>query len=1460
MATEKPWAFLPAPFFLFILLLLGASNSQAQSYSFPLLQPASCGSQQYFHISNLSCVLCGAEQRRSLSGFSCECLPGFKLVTNDGDAIMCEKCPESMKGVTEEGWNCIQCPSGLTAERKCQCPIGDILGAKLLPVVYKSNRKAWMTASLFSEWLTDLDRKFVKEKRHILMIVDNCSAHDPAVAEQLKAIQLEFLPPNCTSQLQPCDMGIIQNFKVLKAGVVKNVVSDISAETGENLSETPPSPTLSAHDCDNIFKRLMKLYFLDQTTGISVEEFLAIDEQVQISAVLTDQEILAEVKAKPGSVDSAQTGDKSSDEVVNAALKVPCFCMEMVLSVIMSVVSGEFLASLNLIEAYLHIPIFPDHRKYLQFHVLGQHFQFVALPFGLVTAPWTFTKVMAVVVAHLCTLGVLVHPYLDDWLIRAPSLSEGAIAVMLGLGDQFQKESPQAHPGFGVPGNLISHGSEHSFSTCVPSGEATTGYRRPFGYSDYDGVAVSPGSGDHGGSNQCDSMCRAQLHPLQEALLSCWNPQQDLLHASLHWLAVALNSLVWWLRSLSLSRGLPLCISDWVILSTEEVRLPALAPSGLREQDQVLLPLEMLRLLMQYLEVTNEFRLSDHMFVLVGPARKAFGFFSECPMLFRCVRCGQTFINTSRSCDCNQPNILTGGLCFSIVQNFPSRVVTTIRFGQLGISVQSAWFSENLQASAAACLLYSNLTSCQALGNMCVMNMNSLSSSIDDACSLFQNIFTSTAGLGFVHSISFWRPNLPWLFYGDQPGLASRILTSQYPISFSFKGTEQNTRMQFIAALYDVRGHFLGWEKLEEGTLQLCPDTETRLRAAYTFGTTYHLSCTISVAKILRDYAEPVFYDVYLSYPGNNGEQNLWAVPVLNLNLQYNEILVNQGKIINNWLLTRRMLLVDTLSGQENGLGSLPRVIRIASEISICISLVPNTYKGLIYSPLITVTYTDIQLQNSNTQNVRVSFSVSYEMNQSEAQIQTDIALGVLGGLAVLSSILKTVSWKRRIGSPMIDLQTVVKFLMFYAGDLGNVFFLVTLGTGLYWLIFFKAQQFVSVVLPLPDEEKSFVTYVGCAFALKALQFLHQLTSQLSIDIFFIDWERPKGKVFKSVEGEGGIKSSATPVSIWRTYFIANEWNDIQTVRKINPLFQVLSVLFFLEVVGFANLTLMDPSSSLTRNSASYIAPWSCILRYGVSTTLWLAIGLFQIIFFTVFYERFIEDKIRQFVDLCSMCNISVFLLSHRCFGYYIHGRSVHGHADTNMEEMNMNLKREAENMCSQRGLLPNTDIQTFQVSISTKTRLQYDRIHEALTRRSGPARFLESSSTTFEQSTKAYHTMNKFLSSFIDHAHKDMDYFVKDKLLLERILGMELLEPIDKSIFYNDEAHSFSDVLYYGHESTLLIFDTLFFCIVDLASQNFVLAALLTYLEQEMFRIIRSAVGQKNLASKTLMDERFLI
>ncbi|KAJ8290988.1 hypothetical protein GJAV_G00019990 [Gymnothorax javanicus] len=826
----------------------------------------------------------------------------------------------------------------------------------------------------------------------------------------------------------------------------------------------------------------------------------------------------------------------------------------------------------------------------------------------------------------------------------------------------------------------------------------------------------------------------------------------------------------------------------------------------------------------------------------------------------RCVRCHESFINSSLSCNCGQGNIIAGGLCFPQT-NLPTAVATTVSFAQLGFAVPSSWLSKNLQSSAAACSIFSNLTACQALGNMCVMNMHSFSSIANDACGLFNTIFRATAALGSVQDISYWRSSLPWLYYGEQPGLASRALrTEALPTGFSFREPNKNANINFVAAVYSARGDFIKWETVGEGNLQLCPDTATRIRAAYSFGTDYKQNCNILVSKLLKDFSEPLFYDLFMDVSAGDGERRLLAVPLLNRNQQYNGQFVNRGSNMNSWYLTRRILMVDTLSGRENTLDARPKVIRVATDIRMSFTLVPDTQRGEVYPPLISVSYSDILVSDADTQTVSVSFAMEYEMDQKEAQIRTDIALGVLGGVAVLYSLLKTASWKRRIASPIIDIETILKFLLFYAGDLANVFFVLTVGTGLYWLIFAKAQKFVSVLLPLPVQEERFVTYVGCAFALKAVQFLHKFLHQLSVDVFLIDWERPRGKV---IEGSGEVKSMPSPVSIWRTYFVANEWNKIQTIRKINPTFQVISVLFFLEVVGFSSLALRVPSSTLKRDPKAYTPAWSLILRYGVASTMWIVIGFLQvmdILFFTVIYERFVKDKIRQFVDLCSVSNISVLLFSHRCYGYYIHGRSVHGYADTNMKEMNVHLKREAENLCGRRGLLPNTDIQTFQVSITLRLRQQYDRMLDPVTRRNGPSQLLDASSSPLELNTKAYHHINKFLGSVIDHAHKEMDYIVKDKLLLERLIGMEFIEPLDKSIFYNDEAHSFSDVLYYGNEATLLIFDTLFFCVVDLGSQSFVLAAALTYLEQLVFRWIRNSMGRRNLAAKTLVDKRFLV
>ena len=119
---------------------------------------------------------------------------------------------------------------------------------------------------------------------------------------------------------------------------------------------------------------------------------------------------------------------------------------------------------------------------------------------------------------------------------------------------------------------------------------------------------------------------------------------------------------------------------------------------------------------------------------------------------------------------------------------------------------------------------------------------------------------------------------------------------------------------------------------------------------------------------------------------------------------------------------------------------------------------------------------------------------------------------------------------------------------------------------------------------------------------------------------------------------------------------------------------------------------------------------------------------------------------------------------------------------------------------------------------------------------------------------------MNKFLTSFIEHSTTELDYVVKDKLMLEKVLDMELQAPLDKAFFYTDSGRSFTSNLLYGVEWSLLLFDILFFALIDMAASNYILAAVLTYFVDILIVTARDSFGKKNLARKTLVHERFLI
>ena len=103
---------------------------------------------------------------------------------------------------------------------------------------------------------------------------------------------------------------------------------------------------------------------------------------------------------------------------LNSFLNIQSFNMETANKVRQSILPNDWAFSLDLTDAYFHVPIHWRSRKYLSFCIKGQTFQFKALPFGLATSPFVMTRLMVTIATHLRRRSVILFPYLDDWLVR----------------------------------------------------------------------------------------------------------------------------------------------------------------------------------------------------------------------------------------------------------------------------------------------------------------------------------------------------------------------------------------------------------------------------------------------------------------------------------------------------------------------------------------------------------------------------------------------------------------------------------------------------------------------------------------------------------------------------------------------------------------------------------------------------------------------------------------------------------------------------------------------------------------------------------------------------------------------------------------------------------------------------------------------------------------------------------
>jgi hypothetical protein len=79
-----------------------------------------------------------------------------------------------------------------------------------LPMIWRKNKKAWMTAATVEEWLNMFNAKMKKENRNAIRFLGNATCH-PKVT--LSDVKIAWFPENATGVLEPMDVSVIYTFK-----------------------------------------------------------------------------------------------------------------------------------------------------------------------------------------------------------------------------------------------------------------------------------------------------------------------------------------------------------------------------------------------------------------------------------------------------------------------------------------------------------------------------------------------------------------------------------------------------------------------------------------------------------------------------------------------------------------------------------------------------------------------------------------------------------------------------------------------------------------------------------------------------------------------------------------------------------------------------------------------------------------------------------------------------------------------------------------------------------------------------------------------------------------------------------------------------------------------------------------------------------------------------------------------
>eukprot|EP00697_Spironema_sp_BW2_P015520 gnl/Spiro4/6408_TR3288_c0_g1_i1.p1 gnl/Spiro4/6408_TR3288_c0_g1~~gnl/Spiro4/6408_TR3288_c0_g1_i1.p1 ORF type:complete len:1031 (-),score=347.92 gnl/Spiro4/6408_TR3288_c0_g1_i1:172-3186(-) len=839
-----------------------------------------------------------------------------------------------------------------------------------------------------------------------------------------------------------------------------------------------------------------------------------------------------------------------------------------------------------------------------------------------------------------------------------------------------------------------------------------------------------------------------------------------------------------------------------------------------------------------------------------------------------CIACTDTnMVGTSGTCACSASYTQYGQSCVlstyssSLISSYSGYSSITYRNyvdGSAANSLTSSVLSSYVIPSAYFCNTQTTTTSntsvntwCQELGNLCVLQQYTTTTA---ACAYFKIAMQS---LSSVDSTNFpgWKTSLPWLYYDVSS--ASAVLSSTSTITGEPVLSYQSGKlynMLFYVFEYMLNGTLKSTYTLQE-QLNLCGSVDNTLGASnyyLTFGYNYQISCNIPYANFWK--LNNTLLDIWFS----DSDGSLKPVPIIVSTMtDASGNLINSGSVNT---LVRRLFLFDNQTGVTST-STQPQVAVVASSISLIFQKVEN--QQVLQPPRIQVSYSTVPLSLlTSSGSFPFSFTAKYYSDLSSFWSDMLILIIIVTVAAGVWAIVQLWGWMRRNQHDEIDASMAAQAISCLVGCIGDMYFWMSWLVCCYWFIFFKSERQAKVLLPLDSDASTLLVIIYVAFACKVVRLLDRLHTQANISIFFIDWEKSRGKLLG--------QQTYAPVSFWRTIFIASEWNRLANMPVVNLAVSLLWLLFFLGGLNWYYLSTAQPNI----HDTSATAPLSQVLQWSVAIAIWLVAVISQWLCVTV-YRRFFGHPSLQFIDKCSLANVSVFVLINKFYGYYIHGRSSHSYADTTMTDIAEQLKREELNTVAHRGLESHKNTQVFELMIHKELRTKIENIYLAYLQKeeeisasqSGRLTWLQGRSAATPPSQrliKAYAHLNHFLSNFVN---EQTEFYrrIRPREIVHSVFDippdLNDLQGGDQKfcLFIEDDSvfgvpDSFHSVLLRGVEYDVTITMMLLFGILDLNIRNPYIPALIVGVVWYLVCAVRAYFFQNNVAAKTLVSDKLLI